>query len=57
MNILDIFLILLIALVFFLALRKIHRDRKNGRSCLGCGGNCNSCGLDCRQQKKKEIKP
>ena len=54
MNGLDIILTILITAVVILALRKIHKDRKNGTSCLGCGGNCSSCSMGCPQQKKNE---
>ena len=49
--------ILLLILVFaalMLAVRKVHRDRKNGKGCLSCGGNCAGCSLSstCRSGEK-----
>ena len=54
MNGLDILLILLITTVVILALRKIHRDKKNGTGCLGCGSNCSSCGMGCSRKKHRK---
>ena len=51
MNGLDILLILLITSAVILALRKIHRDRKNGTGCPGCRGNCSSCGMGCPRKE------
>lgn len=44
MNAADIILILIIAAVVFLAVRKVIKDRKNGKSC-SCG--CSGCSADC----------
>ena len=45
MNALDVFLIIVLAAVFVLAIIKIHKDRKNGKGCLSCGGSCAGCTL------------
>lgn len=38
---------ILVALVVFgcvlLAMRSIHRDKKNGKACSGCAGGCSGC--------------
>ena len=49
MNILDIVLLLLIAVLVILAWR---RTRKKG----GCCGDCQSCGRSCTQRAEKENK-
>ena len=51
MNGLDILLLLLIGAAVLLALRKIRSDRRNGKSCLSCGGSC----AGCRKKKKKRM--
>ena len=56
MNALDILLLVLIAAAVVLALRKIHRDRRSGKGCLSCGGDCAGCSLACGQ-KKGDTKP
>ncbi|MBQ9249149.1 MAG: FeoB-associated Cys-rich membrane protein [Oscillospiraceae bacterium] len=54
MNTLDILLLVLIAAAVVLAIRKIRSDRRNGKGCLSCGGNCAGCGLDCHARKERE---
>ena len=44
----------LIALVVFLSVRKLWRDKKSGRSC--CGGSCQRCAGCGMSQKKMEKK-
>ena len=44
-NIINIILILAVALVVFLIVRGMIRDKKAGKS--SCGGNCASCGGSC----------
>ena len=53
MNVWDILLLALIAGAVVLAVCKIHRDRKKGKGCLSCGGNCSGCGLACGQGEKR----
>ena len=54
MNGLDILLLLLIGAAVLLALRKIRSDRRNGKSCLSCGGSCAGscagCSVNCRKR-------
>lgn len=40
---LDILLILLIAAALFLALRKLLRDRRQGKGCCGACSACDRC--------------
>ena len=51
MNLIDYLLLLLIAGAVILALRKIHKDRKNGKSCScgssSCSGSCAGCSAKC----------
>ena len=44
----------LIALVVFLSVRKLWKDKKSGKSC--CGGNCSCCAGCGMAQKKTEKK-
>ncbi|MBQ6471939.1 MAG: FeoB-associated Cys-rich membrane protein [Victivallales bacterium] len=44
MNLASIFLALVIAALFFLAVRRILR---NGSSCEACKGHCGACGSEC----------
>ncbi len=48
MSALDYLLLVLLAAVIVLAIRKIHSDRRQGK---GCGGNCAGCMLDCEKKK------
>ena len=50
MNGLDILLLLLIGAAVLLALRKIRSDRRNGKSCLSCGGSYAGCSVNCRKR-------
>ena len=43
MNAVDVFLIIVLAAIFVLAIIKIHKDRRNGKGCLSCGGSCAGC--------------
>ena len=52
MNVLDVFLLILHAVAVVLAVRKIHTDRKMGKGCLSCGGNCRGCNLNCAHKKE-----
>lgn len=47
MNTVDFILIAGLVLVIVLAMKKVLRDRKNGRSCCGSGSDCSSCGCGC----------
>ena len=43
MNVIDLILVLILAAVVFLAVRKLVRDRKSGKTCsCGCSG-CTGC--------------
>ena len=43
MNVIDLILVLILAAVVFLAVRKLVRDRKGGKTCsCGCSG-CTGC--------------
>ncbi len=54
MNGIDILLTAVIAAVVILAVRKMYKDRKNGKLCScgesGCDGNCGSCGAGCARR-------
>ena len=54
MNGLDIFLLVLIAAALALAVRKLRLDRKKGKGCLSCGGNCAGCTVNCEKRKGPE---
>ena len=43
MNLLDVFLIVLLAAVLTAALFIIHLNKKNGKGCHSCGGDCLNC--------------
>ena len=51
MNVYDILLAALLIVIVALAVRKIYRDKKSGKSCSygssGCIGNCGSCHSSC----------
>lgn len=51
MNVYDILLAALLIVIVALAVRKIYRDKKSGKSCScgssGCSGNCGSCHSSC----------
>ncbi len=56
-NLPNIVVLALVGGAFFLALRKIVRDKKAGKSCCGgscggCSGNCAGCG-SCRSAAGK----
>ncbi|MCR4882698.1 MAG: FeoB-associated Cys-rich membrane protein [Clostridiales bacterium] len=56
MNVWDVLLLIVIFLVVAMAVWKTCKDRKRGRSCPGCGGNCASCSqhiLENREDKRK----
>lgn len=43
MNVIDLILVLILAAVVFLAVRKLVRDRRSGKACsCGCSG-CTGC--------------
>ena len=48
MNPIDILLIVLLAAALLLAVRKVIRDKKHGRSCCG---SCDAC-CGCRKKRK-----
>ncbi|MCR5089353.1 MAG: FeoB-associated Cys-rich membrane protein [Oscillospiraceae bacterium] len=52
MSIPDILLLIVIAAAVALAIRKIYRDRKQGKSCMSCGGNCSVCSQGCVRSEK-----
>ena len=54
MNGWDILLILLITASVVLALRHIHLDRKKGKGCLGCSGNCAGCQNHTPKEKERQ---
>lgn len=54
MTLIDILLILLIAGCVFLVIRKLVKDKKEGKSCCGCGSSCSgSCHCGVKEIKKK----
>ena len=56
MNLADILLILVIACAAFLAVRKMIRDRKSGKTC-SCGCGSSNCGACKSTGKRKEKDP
>ena len=50
MNGLDILLLFLIGAALLAAVRKIRSDRRNGKSCLSCGGSCAGCSMYCKKR-------
>ena len=58
MNGWDILILAAVALLLFLALRRVIRSRGScscGGSCAACGGNCSRCSRDC-SAKGKNVK-
>ena len=55
MNGWDILLLILIAVILILAVRKIRSDRRSGKGCLSCGGNCAGCSAMCSNRKDPNI--
>lgn len=45
MNTVDIVLICMLVFLIARAFVVIANDRKKGKSCLGCSGDCSSCSL------------
>lgn len=56
MNGLDIILLILLAAIIILAVRRIRADRRSGKGCLGCSGNCALCSGNC-SRPGKETRP
>ena len=61
MNVYDILLGALLILIIALAVRKIYRDKKSGKTCscgcgssAGCSGNCSICASGCSMARKKD---
>lgn len=55
MSAIDIFLILLIAGGVFLVIRKMLKDKKEGKTCCGCGSSCGGschCGMEGKEKEK-----
>lgn len=50
MNTLDILLIFLTAGMLAGAVLLIRRNRRAGKSCMGCSGSCASCAGACRRE-------
>ena len=57
MNMIDILLLAAIAAGVVLVVRKMIRNRKEGKSCCGCscGGSCGSGHCGCEKQEEKRI--
>lgn len=57
MNVMDILLLAVIAAGVVLVVRKMIRDKKEGKSCCGCscGGSCGSSHCGCGEQEEKRI--
>ena len=54
MNIADILVIIVIALIFGAAVACIIKNAKSGRHCSGCGGACGGCTYaDTKKRKSK----
>ena len=52
MNGQDVLLLAAIAAACFFAARKIHRDKKHGRSCCG---NCTGCATPCKNKEEDSL--
>lgn len=46
-NLSTILIGLAVLILVLLAVRSIWRDKKQGKSCAGCGGGCSGCGGSC----------
>ncbi|MBE5827931.1 MAG: FeoB-associated Cys-rich membrane protein [Butyrivibrio sp.] len=46
----DLIAILVIALILFLAIRYIYKEKKKGTRCIGCpsAGNCHKAACNCK---------
>jgi hypothetical protein len=55
MNMLDLFLIIILAAVFALALILWIRGRRKGNGCFGCNGDCASCSGHLRVPQEKTM--
>ena len=55
MNIADIFVILAVAAVVFIAVMILRRNKKNGKSPCGC--DCSCCSQGCRKTFRSEKNP
>jgi len=42
MNNYDIIILIIVALLIFLAVYRMYKRKKSGK-CIGCGGDCSSC--------------
>lgn len=53
----TVIICLILAAALFFSVRKLWKDKKNGRSC--CGGGCSGCSgcASCGPEKKKEEQP
>lgn len=40
-----------IVAVCALAVYSLHKDKKNGKTCSGCGGNCSGCHGGCHTEQ------
>ena len=57
MNIADVLILIAVACAALLAVRKIVRDRRSGKSCsCGCGGSCAGCRGVTGTEKEKSGK-
>ena len=48
----DLVILAVLAVTVYLGIRRILRDRKNGKH--SCGGDCSGCAMRCEQYKGKE---
>jgi len=51
LHLIDLILIVLLLAAFTAAVWIIVSNRKKGRSCLGCGGDCSSCAQSVLEKK------
>lgn len=46
-NLGTIFVLAVLIFVIFMIILKMRKDKNNGKSAIGCGSNCASCGKSC----------
>ncbi|MCI8504621.1 MAG: FeoB-associated Cys-rich membrane protein [Lachnospiraceae bacterium] len=55
-NLMTILIGLLVLGLAALAVRSIWRDKKQGKSCGSCGGNCSGCAMNVGHKKEEAPK-
>ena len=52
MNLPTLIIVLALVAVVAFVIRVMINDKKNGKTCGGCGGNCSGCGGSCHSHSK-----